>query len=155
MSAIDREPFPRGALIAAGSLVAFSLLATAVGRLERLNAPPPPVATSRTAPADTVELRFADEANGAVTVRNASSGRTIATLAPGTNGFVRGVMRGLARERKMRGVGAGPPFELSRWNDRRLTLRDTVTGRVIDLDAFGSSNKEDFVQLLRAKGGPA
>ena len=155
MSAIDREPFPRGALIAAGSLVAFSLLATAVGRLERLNAPPPSAPAPRSTPAASIDLRFADDANGAVIVREASSGRTIATLAPGTNGFVRGVMRGLVRDRKMRGIGAGPPFQLTRWDDRRLTLKDTATGRTIDLDAFGSSNKEDFVVLLPAKGRPA
>jgi putative photosynthetic complex assembly protein len=61
-------------------------------------------------------------------------------------------MRGLAHDRKSRGIGAAPPFLLSRWNDGRLALEDTATRRQIDLDAFGSSNKDAFAQLLRGSG---
>jgi hypothetical protein len=31
-------------------------------------------------------------------------------------------------------------------------LEDTATGRVIDLQSFGSGNRESFLQLLQASG---
>lgn len=149
MSAMDKDPFPRGALIAAAALIGFSLVATAAGRVAMLHAPP---ARAQPAPSQSVALRFADAADGAVLVRDGRDNRVIASLAPGTNGFIRGVMRGLARERKSLGIGEGPPFLLSRWNDGRLALEDTATGRQIDLDAFGDSNKDAFAQLLHTAG---
>jgi putative photosynthetic complex assembly protein len=150
MSAVDAEPFPRGALMAAGALVGFSLLVTTVVRLERLHAPPAPVA-AEPAPARSVLLRFVDEPNGAVNVLDGEGGRVIAVLAPDTNGFIRGVMRGLAHDRTRRKIGAGPPFRLSQWSNGRLAISDPATGRVIDLDAFGGGNKDAFVQLLHPR----
>lgn len=149
MSALDSEPFPRGALIAAGALIGFALISTAAARLTRINTPAPPAAATRPAPTRSIELRFVDEADGSVSVHDGRSNRQIASLAPGTNGFIRGVMRGLAHDRMRRGIGAAPPFRLSRWDTGRLALEDTVTGRRIDLDAFGSSNKDAFARLLR------
>lgn len=151
MSAMDKDPFPRGALIAAGAVIGFSLVVTAFGRVALLNAPPSSV--TQPAAAQSVALRFSDEPDGAVIVRDARDNHLIASLAPGTNGFVRGVMRGLAHDRKTRGIGAEPPFVLSQWNDGRLALEDQATGRQIDLDAFGSGNKDAFVQLLRRGDG--
>jgi putative photosynthetic complex assembly protein len=152
MSALDREPFPRGALIAASALIGFSLIITAAGRLARLNAPLAPAEASQPAPSQSVDLRFVDEANGSVSVRDSRTDREIANLAPGTNGFVRGVMRGLAHDRLRHGLSAEPPFRLSRWDDGRMALIDTATGRVIDLDAFGGSNKDAFARLLHPQG---
>ncbi len=148
MSAIDQEPFPRGALLAAGFLVGASLLITAGARLSQVLHP---VAASRTAgppPAQKVDLSFFDQRDGSVLVRDSRDGRRVSVLAPGTNGFVRGVVRGLAHDRKRRGIGSAPPFSLMRWSDGRLALEDTATGRTIDLDAFGISNKQAFSDLL-------
>jgi putative photosynthetic complex assembly protein len=152
MSAIDHEPFPRGALIAAAALVGFSLLATTAVRLVRINASPAPAAASLPAPALTADLRFSDEADGSIRVQNARTDRVVATIQPGVGGFVRGVMRGLARDRISRQIGETPPFRLSEAQDGRMTLQDTATGRVIDLQSFGSGNREAFVQLLQAPG---
>jgi hypothetical protein len=74
MSAMDKDPFPRGALIAAAALVGFSLAATAAGRVAMLNAPH--TSPAQSPPAQTIALRFADEANGAVTVRDGRPART-------------------------------------------------------------------------------
>jgi putative photosynthetic complex assembly protein len=149
MSALDTEPFPTRALVAAAALIGFSMVATAVGRYVRVNTPPP-VEQSAPAPSRAVNLRFIDETDGSVTVRNSDSGVTVANLAPGTNGFIRGVMRGLARERRSRSIGAEPPFRLAAWPDGRLTLDDTATGRRIDLNAFGISNQDAFEKVLDA-----
>ncbi len=148
MSAVNKDPFPKSALIAASALVGFALVATTVGRVARLSAPAPSAEQAEPAPSRSVELRFTDEADGSVTVRESPGGRMVASLAPGTNGFIRGVMRGLARERRGLDIGAGPPFRLSSWPDGRLAIDDTATGRRIELDAFGSTNKTAFLTLL-------
>jgi putative photosynthetic complex assembly protein len=83
----------------------------------------------------------------------AADGEVVEILAPGTNGFVRGVLRGLARERKLGGMGEGPPFRLIRWDDGRLSLRDLATGRQIELVSFGPTQLETFTKLLRSAGG--
>jgi putative photosynthetic complex assembly protein len=102
------------------------------------------------APVESRELRFEDRDDGAVAVYEAADGATVDVLAPGTNGFVRGVMRGLARERKRQEIGQQPPFRLTRWADGRLTLDDTATGRRIELAAFGPTNTGAFARLLHA-----
>ena len=72
-------------------------------------------------------------------------------VAPGTNGFLRGVLRGLAQERLRQDAGAATPFVLTRWSDGRLSLTDPVTGRSVYLEAFGPSNVALFAALLAAE----
>jgi putative photosynthetic complex assembly protein len=149
MSAIDTEPFPRPVLIAAGALIGFSLIVTAVGRLERISAPA--AASAQPAPLRTMDVRFTDEPDGSVAVRDSRDDKVIESLAPGTNGFVRSVMRGLVHDRKRRGLGATPPFRISEWAGGHVMLEDTATGRLIDLDSFGDDNKGAFAQMLAAR----
>jgi putative photosynthetic complex assembly protein len=146
MSAIDTQAFPRGALIAAGALIGFTLLATTFVRLERLGSTT--VASVRPAPVRAVDVRFTDEADGSVNVHDGRDGHVIETLAPGTNGFVRSVMRGLAHERKRRGLGPAQPFRVAQARGGQLTLEDPATGRLIDLDAFGAPNALAFAEML-------
>jgi len=92
------------------------------------------------------ELRFVDAPNGDVLALDAGNGETVARFA-GEQGFVRGTLRALARERSRRGLGAEAPLQLVGQNDGRLTLRDPATGERIGLEAFGSSNLAVFAQL--------
>ena len=92
-------------------------------------------------------LRFADM-NGAVVVTDARSKTVVARFEQEGSGFIRGVMRGLARERRMHGLGAEAPFRLTRFADGQLSLTDTATGRVIELNGFGHTNVATFAQLL-------
>ena len=153
MSAIDSEPFPKAALIAVGAMLAVTLAGTAAVRLARVSAPAAPI----TAPAAVaaVDLRFADQADGSIRVSDDRSGALVATLAPDTNGFVRGVMRGMARDRMSRHIGQAPPFRLSRDAGGKLWLQDTATSRLIDLEAFGSGNREAFAVFLPDAAKPA
>jgi putative photosynthetic complex assembly protein len=151
MSAIDTEPFPRGALIAVSLLLGLSIVGTAAFRLAHLNAPTAPSAP-RAQLWHSEDLRFIDGHDGSVIVRDSQSGRPVAILAPGKGAFVRGVLRGLAHDREVRGIGSSPPFRLSEWEGGRLDLEDTATGRRIDLEAFGTSNREAFLELLRPQG---
>jgi putative photosynthetic complex assembly protein len=73
-------------------------------------------------------------------------------LEPGTNGFIRATLRGLARLRRIGDLGPEQPFRVTRWSDGRLTLVDMATGRVVDLPAFGQAQVEAFQSLLDAGG---
>jgi len=92
-------------------------------------------------------LRFEDMPDGSVVVLDARDGSRIDTIT-GESGFFRGTMRGFARERKRAGAGAEQPFELIARADGRLTLRDPVTARIVDLEAFGPVNAGVFARLL-------
>ncbi len=147
MSAIDHEPFPKGALYAAGSLIALSLIAAAVGRYQNLN-PPVNAVVSTPVPNQVLKMRFRDEPDGSVIVLNADNGATLDVIAPGEDAFVRAVMRGFVRDRKLRKIGAEVPFNLSLYPNKRLTMSDPTTGKEIDLRAFGPTNEGAFARFL-------
>lgn len=91
-------------------------------------------------------LHFDDDATGAVLVRDARSGDTIARFE-GEQGFLRGSLRALIRERKRRDLGPEQPFVLQGHVDGRLSLRDPATESRIPLDSFGPSNLALFTPL--------
>jgi putative photosynthetic complex assembly protein len=149
MTARPADPlFPRGALIGAALLVAFTVTSAALSRISGLGT----VQMPESALVESRPLRFEDMRDGSIRVTDARTGQVAASVEPGTNGFIRGTLRGLARERKRQGIGIEPPFMLTRWADGRLSLEDPATGRVIALDAFGPTNGEAFAQLLTAGG---
>ena len=100
-------------------------------------------------PAQIKILKFEDQEDGGVTVIDANTNQVI-DVVQGEAGFVRGTLRGLAQERKRRGLDSGPPFELIYRADGRLTLSDTATGRLVDLESFGPTNASTFFKLFNA-----
>lgn len=142
------ESFPRGALFGAATLISLTLLSAAAARVSGIGTTRMPDSS----PVESRELRFEDRQDGAVVVSEAATDRVVEVLPPGTNGFVRGTMRGLARERRRQDVGARQPFRLTRWADGRLSLEDPSTDRRIDLGAFGPTNVGAFAALLTAQG---
>ena len=91
--------------------------------------------------ASSADLRFVDrdrrQRRRASTPRD---GRVVESVV-GENGFVRGTLRGLARERKRQGIGPDQPFRLVAHVDGRLTLLDPATGRRVDLESFGPDQR--------------
>jgi putative photosynthetic complex assembly protein len=146
---VDRT-LPRGALLGAGALVAMSLVLVAIARMTGYQPSKPPVSAA----VASYDLRFVDRADGAVLIYSSQDDRLVDTLEPGTNGFVRGVLRGLVRERRADHVGATPPFRLTRWADGRLSLDDPSTGRHVDLEVFGPTNAGAFAEILIASSRP-
>lgn len=149
MSNIDTEPFPRFALIAAGILIAGSITAAAAARFMNVQGPETSI-SDVAAPLAARDLTFFDMENGSVEVRDSTGTQVLFVAEPGTNGFIRGVMRGMARDRRSRGIGQEPAFRLAQWPDGRLSLEDLATGRHIELGAFGGTNRAAFAQLLSA-----
>lgn len=144
MSAKQR-PFPLMPLLGAGALVLVSLLSVAWVQWFADPAPDPagasPVVASRT-------LQFEDADGGVVHVIDAGTGVLIAELPFGEQGFVRATVRGLARARRARGLGAEVPFTLEQRASGQLLLIDPLTGQEIDLWAFGSLNAQPFSGFL-------
>ena len=93
-------------------------------------------------------LRFADMDNGDIGVVNAQDGSELARFS-GEQGFMRGALRAMARERKRRDIGPMVPFELHARTDGRLTLIDPATHMRLDLESFGPTNAGLFAQLLQ------
>jgi putative photosynthetic complex assembly protein len=150
MSHAIQEPIvPKGGVLAAAALVLFALATVTTVRLTGMGE----VHMTLPAAVQSRDLQFADGNNGAVLVYDARDHQLVDTLAPGTNGFIRVVMRGLARERRLGDIGSQPPFRLTRYSGGQITLTDTSTGKQIDLGAFGSTNTEAFARLMDLHGG--
>jgi putative photosynthetic complex assembly protein len=138
------ERFPRKVLIAATALAVLTIVSAGTARWSGLGATREPQGSA----SQTRELRFQDLADGSIAIYQAADGHLVDTLAPGTSGFVRIVMRSLARERRMNDQGQETPFRLVRWQDGRLSVDDPTTGRHIDLGAFGAANTQSFARLI-------
>lgn len=141
--AIRREVFARRSVVWVG-LGILLLVGLTIAPVSTQRTPDGQAATPR------AERSFVatDRADGAVILADAGSGTPALVIAPGEDGFMRGTLRGLARDRHLRGLGPEQPFRLVVWNDGRLTLDDTATGRRLDLLAFGQSQAEAFARLL-------
>jgi putative photosynthetic complex assembly protein len=137
------DTFPRWLLMCGGGLIAFSLISVGLVRLTG-NGPdqrPAPAAQER-------QLRFEDRPDGSIAITDARSGEQVSSVQ-GEQGFVRGALRALARERKARGLGPQQPFQLMLRTDGGLTLYDPATAQRVDLEAFGPTNADHFARLLK------
>lgn len=135
-------PFPRGPLLAAGAMVVAVVVAVAAVRLSgvEIRQPDAPAVVTQ-------QLRFEDRPDGSIAVFRARDNVLIDSIT-GQSGFVRGTLRGMARERRLHDIDSGPSFELIGRADGRLTLRDPSTGRIVDLESFGPINSAEFARLL-------
>lgn len=151
-TAVHDQAMPRGLLLGIGGVLALTLLAAGWVRLSGtpIRAPDAPAVTQKA-------LRFEDRPDGGIAVIDAATGREFDTVS-GQAGFVRGTLRGLARERKRMGLGPQQPFMLIGRADGRLSLHDPATGRIVDLESFGPVNAGVFARLLEPAppgGNPA
>ncbi|MEI6027330.1 MAG: photosynthetic complex assembly protein PuhC [Betaproteobacteria bacterium] len=144
------DSFPRWFLLGAAALVLFSLASVGLVRLTG-NGPD----QRRAAEPSTSErpLRFEDRPDGSIAVVDGRTGQLVASVQ-GEQGFLRGALRALSRERKARGLGPEQPFQLIARPDGRLTLVDPVTDQRIDLESFGPTNAGKFATLLEPPHRP-
>jgi putative photosynthetic complex assembly protein len=152
MSDFRGQEFPRGALYGAGGLIATVILVVfgvRAGVLPGRETAPEQRAVQQVAVVAARDFRFADRADGALIATDARSGEVALVLEPGSNsGFIRGVMRGMMRERSLHKVAPDGPVTVTQWADGALTLKDPSTGRIIELGSFGATNRAAFAQLL-------
>ena len=141
-SAHDGVPWP--ILRSAAVLIGFALLTTGLARLTDVGTLHMPMTNA----IERLALHFADRDDGAIVISDAREGAVFYVVQPGTYGFIRSTLRGLARERRRSGLDAMTPFALTRWSDGTLSLDDAATGRRVNLDAFGPDNSRAFAQLF-------
>ena len=99
-------------------------------------------------------LRFVDQPGGDIAVVDTARGQEIARYQ-GEQGFVRGTLRALNRQRQLQGIGPQAPLSLIAYQGGRLTLQDDATGEKIHLESFGSTNKAAFERLRDAGAATA
>jgi putative photosynthetic complex assembly protein len=143
--------FPRLPLMGAIALVVATVLAVAAARVGGVPAAAPP--NFADAPVATRSLNFLDQADGSILVKDAATDTVVARVAPGSNGFLRGALRGVARVRRIDGGNMQAPFVLARWSNRHLTLEDPTNGTKIDFLAFGPTNRAVFEAFLPTQQG--
>jgi putative photosynthetic complex assembly protein len=152
MSDFAHEEFPQWVLGVAGGLVGITLLVVFGVRLGALPARPtaPELrAEKHVAVVKSGDFIFADRADGALVATDANTGKVALVLEPGSNsGFIRGVMRGMMRERQLHEVSRYGAVTITQWADGALTLHDASTGRILELGSFGHTNRAAFAQLL-------
>lgn len=142
--ASPKRPSLRRPIAVIGCLVAVTAGIAITARYTRPDGEPPAASVART-----TDLVMQDHPDGSITVIQAGTGLVVDTLAPATNGFLRALLQGLVRERRREDVGSpATPFRLTRWSDGRLTIDDIATGRLIELEAFGTTNEAAFARLL-------
>jgi putative photosynthetic complex assembly protein len=135
---------PKPIIAAAGTLILLALVAVVIVRLTGVGA----VHENDAAAVSVREFLFEDRSDGSIVILDARNRQLVDTVAPASNGFLRGTMRGLARERKRQGIGPEVAFQLVGRADGRLTLVDPGTHRRVDLESFGPTNAEVFAKLM-------
>lgn len=97
-------------------------------------------------------LRFAGAPDGGILVHDEASAEVALTLPQGTNGFLRGALRGLADRRRRGSLSPETPFLLTAWDDGRVTIEDPLTKQRIAVSSFGPKQVKNFVGLLDRTG---
>lgn len=146
-------PIPKAALWFTAIVVIFAMMSAGAVRLGYAPVASSPMAV-RTAlklvPTATRTLSFVDQADGGLLITDVVAGSVAKTIKPGEpSGFVRGLLRGLGRERRMNNVARTVPYRLESWPNGQLTLTDTGTRRSIELTAFGPDNRAFMAALLK------
>ncbi|OUW05396.1 MAG: hypothetical protein CBD16_01050 [Betaproteobacteria bacterium TMED156] len=91
-------------------------------------------------------LHFYDTSEGKILITD-QRGKKISVVG-NEGGFMRAVLRSLAKERISFGVGPEEPFEITASKNGLISIIDPVTGRKIDVSSFGKNNAEIFTTLL-------
>jgi putative photosynthetic complex assembly protein len=127
-------------------LIALAMVVLSVGSYMKTRVPEQQVDASVLVQKD---FFFRDLPDGSIGVISANNGETIA-IVTGQAGFVRGILRAMARERRIRQITSDDAFELISHTDGRLTLIDPATSNRIDLESFGKDNAAEFAAFLNS-----
>jgi putative photosynthetic complex assembly protein len=136
---------PTAFLLAVGAVVVGAVGIVATAPLWR----EPASMVAAAPPAISMTLRFDADSAGNLTVRKVPGGEMVDHLDPDASGFARTMVRVIRRDL---GPGANVdsmPFQLNAWQDGRLALVDTATGRSVDLRAFGPTQAGLFLRWIQ------
>lgn len=100
---------------------------------------------------DTMTLHFSDGEEGAIIVKDATTGAETFRYEPGEGGFARTALRAMAFRREIEGEGAREPMLLHLTAKNRVILFDPVTEQSIGVNAFGQENAAQFAILFNSE----
>ena len=124
-------------------MITISLL---VGLIGQGNGEPPTRPTAEVT--NELLIGFRDSPDGYVTVTLGNTERELVTFKSGEGFFVRGAVRTLVHERKIRNIESQSSFKLEKLQNGSLLLTDPITGYWLALDAFGRDNVGVFQNIL-------
>ncbi len=140
------EPFPKGALYGAGALIAFTFIFVLGARIAGYKMDWVP----ESVPVAEREIDYKITTDRFVELFDARSGSLLGVYGPNENAFVRTVMVGLTHDRALtHPEDKKTPFRITRWHDGRVSVSDPISGRSIELAAFGRNQVETFLKLLQ------
>jgi len=142
---LKQDPFPKPALYAGAAMVVLSLALVTTARLTGYKENVDPGGT----PVATRDVVFKTSGNGVVAIEDTRSGERLGEFPTETNRFVKVVMSSLKHERAGVEPGDETPFRIVRWDDGRISVADPVSGRSIELAAFGRNQVKTFENLLQ------
>jgi len=141
---IMTSPFLRNPLLVSlSAMVTISLL---VGLIGQGNGEPPARPTAEVT--NELLIGFRDSTDGSVTVTLGNTDRELATFKSGEGFFLRGAVRTLVNERRIRSIESQSSFKLEKLQTGSLLLSDPITGYWLALDAFGRDNVGVFQKIL-------
>jgi putative photosynthetic complex assembly protein len=95
------------------------------------------------------EIQFLPLEGDRIAVQNVADGSLITTVEAGTDGLLRGALRGLGMSRNHSDFDLAAPYQLQRFAEDGVYLSDALTGRSIRLDSFGPLETGATADLLR------
>lgn len=152
---VRREHFPKPVIWGIG-IVLMATLAMSAATVGRQKGVVETLSESAINPV-THEMQFiaTDMDDRTILIEDAANGTELEIVTRDSNGFIRGALRGLARERTLRGISSGEPFRLRLWQDGTLVLDDPATGQIVALNGFGQDNAMAFGKYLMTSTGGA
>ncbi|MEM8547222.1 MAG: photosynthetic complex assembly protein PuhC [Pseudomonadota bacterium] len=141
---VKQSPVPF--LLALG-LVAFALLAVVYHKFIA-GGPIAGVEYAQTEIVEFQDLSFATQPDGRILITAVPDARLLAEVPADGVSFIRGLVRGLSRDRRFQDLPLDAPFRLVSFANGRLVLTDMATLRSMDLRAFGKGNMREFLTLL-------
>ena len=95
------------------------------------------------------EIAFVPLGGDRIAVRNTTDEAVITTVEAGSDGLLRGALRGLSMTRDHAGQPLDAPYQLQRFSDDGVYLYDPLTNRSIRLESFGPLETGATADLLR------
>lgn len=141
----DPHYIPRSLVIMAASAAIITVLVVAFAQWADTSA----LRTNIGAPAFAQEVQFLPLEGDRIAVQSVADGALITTVEAGTDGLLRGALRGLNMSRSQSDLELAAPFILQRFEEDGVYLADPLTGRSIRLESFGPLETGATADLLR------
>jgi putative photosynthetic complex assembly protein len=135
---------PKPLLYGAAFLMLASLAIATAARIADV----PPLGNPPATPVVESRLMVIDAARDGHLTITAPDGTLIADLTDRQAGFIGGIHRALAFQRRTHRIDPLAPVELVRHADGRLALHDTVSGWTVQLSRHGGTNQRAFEILF-------